>query len=206
VELNVTFYRLPQESTFMGWYKRVPEDFLFVIKGSCFITHIKKLRDCEEPLETFLNHAQHLKEKLGIILWQLPPGTQINIERLTRFCTLLSRFKVSRQVRHVFEFRHKSWYCEETYHLLRECKFSLCIAHSSRWPQVKVSTADFIYLRFHGGEVLYGSDYSEEELQRWASEAKHYLKEGKDIFAYFNNDAYGFAVKNALRFKELVKE
>jgi len=204
VELNVSFYRLPKRSTFEGWRKRTPEDFTFVVKGSRYITHIKKLKDCGEALNLFFNHVEGLKEKLGAVLWQLPPNLHINCERLESFCKIIHDLKVSSLTRHSFEFRHRSWFCKEVYSILKKYGFSLCIAHSNYWPYEEVTTSDFVYLRFHGGEILYGSNYSEKELRDWASKARYWMGKGKDIYAYFNNDAHGFAVKNALRFKELL--
>lgn len=205
VELNVTFYRLPQEKTFVNWYLRTPENFHFVLKGSRFITHVKKLKDSKEPLSLFLERAGNLKEKLRIILWQFPPAFPVDMEKLGNFARLLSSATDSPRVNHAFEFRHPSWFTSQVYDLLRSHNFSLCIAHSKRWPLALEITADFIYLRFHGGEVLYGSNYSEEELREWAGRIRAWRKGGREIYAFFNNDAHGFAVKNGLRLGELVK-
>ncbi|MDI6689116.1 MAG: DUF72 domain-containing protein [Actinomycetota bacterium] len=205
VELNVSFYRLPKRKVFEGWRNRTPNNFIFAVKGSRFITHVKKLAGCEDPLKLFFDNASGLKEKLGIVLWQLPPGLHMNEERLEEFCGLLAQNEIARNTRHAFEFRHKSWFCDEIYELLSKYNFSLCVAHSNRWPFVEISTADFVYLRFHGGEILYGSNYSDGELKGWSSEAKKWLHEGRDIYAYFNNDAYGFAVYNALKLRELIQ-
>lgn len=223
VELNVTFYRLPQTSAFKGWYKRTPPHFSFALKGSRFITHIKKLGDCQEPLDTFAERVGELREKVGVILWQFPPRFKFDREKLEGFLSLLSSHPLTRNWRHSFEFRDISWFCPSVYHMLREHNFSLALAD---WPFIlqttgkpqevgiikykarKVDveeTADFIYLRRHGAVALYASDYSEEELQRDAQYIKRWLEEGRDVFVYFNNDAYGFAVKNALRLKELVE-
>lgn len=204
VELNVSFYRLPKKETFEGWRRRTPKDFRFVAKGSRFITHIKKLKDIEEPLEIFFENASGLEKKLAMVLWQLPPGMRVDIKKLEKFCKSLKKYK---KIRQAFEFRNISWFCEEVYEILHKHNFSLCIAHSGRWPVVEELTADFVYLRFHGGgDVLYSSNYTEKELKDWATKVKKWLKEGRDIYAYFNNDAYGYAVKNALRLKELIEE
>lgn len=206
VELNVSFYRLPKRETFDGWRKRTPASFVFAVKGSRFITHIKKLKDCQEPLSLFFDHAGALGEKLGCVLWQLPPNLHADRDKLAGFCKLLKRADVPKGTRQAFEFRHQSWFTEEIYQVLRENNFSLCIAHSTRWPYQEVTTADFIYLRFHGGEVLYGSNYSDKELAEWASKARRWLGEGKDIFAYFNNDAHGYAVDNAIKLRTLIEK
>jgi uncharacterized protein YecE (DUF72 family) len=205
VELNVSFYRLPDRKTFEGWYQRTPKHFLFSVKGSRFITHIKRLKDCREPLETFLNHARGLREKLRVILWQLPLRFKLNMERLKDFCSLLDDGCASRLVRQVFEFRDASWFCQEVYRLLEEHNFSLCVAHSLVLPCVERTTADFVYIRFHGGESIYGSDYSEGELRDWSGRIGAWLGEGLDVYSYFNNDAFGCAVKNALALRKLVE-
>lgn len=202
VELNVTFYRLPQKKTFGNWYKRTAKNFLFVAKGSRFITHIKKLKDCAEPLKIFFTNVSALKEKLGPVLWQLPPGLKANKEKLSNFCRVLK--KMMPKIAQVFEFRNESWFNDEIYEVLRKYNFLLCIAHSPDWPCVEEITADSVYLRFHGGETLYGSNYSEEELKSWARKIRNWLKQVKSVYVYFNNDAYGYAVKNALRLKEMI--
>lgn len=202
VELNVSFYRLPSKKTFENWYKRTPEDFYFIAKGSRFITHIKKLSDCKEPLGLFLENSSGLKEKLSCILWQLPPRLKRDLVKLENFLKLLEGS--TKTTRQAFEFRNMSWFDKETYEVLKRYRVCLCIAHSHHWPCVKEITSDFLYLRFHGGEILYGSNYSEEELKEWADFVKS--TKIKEIFAFFNNDAYGFAVKNALRFKELLEK
>jgi len=203
VELNVTFYRLPDRSVFRSWRERTPLSFTFAIKGSRYITHIKRLKDCREPLARFMRHASALKEKLHVVLWQLHPRMAADKDRLAAFCDLLGASAAAKRVRHAFEFRHESWFCEEVYKLLRAHDHALCIAHSPHWPRREIATADFVYLRFHGGERLYSSNYSEGELKEWASKARAWLRQGNDVYAYFNNDAQGFALENALRLCEL---
>jgi uncharacterized protein YecE (DUF72 family) len=204
VELNVTFYRLPDKSVFQSWHERTPARFAFAIKGNRYITHIKRLKDCREPLARFMRHSSALKEKLHVVLWQLHPRMRADLGRLEAFCKLLRASAKARCVRHAFEFRHESWFCEGVYELLRARNHALCIAHSPRWPRAEIATADFFYLRFHGGERLYGSNYSEEELGECAAKIRAWLKKGSDVYAYFNNDAQGYAVHNALRLRKLI--
>jgi len=204
VELNVSFYRLPRKETFTSWYKRTPAHFLFALKGSRFITHVKRLKECQEPLNLFFDYAQGLKEKLGIVLWQLPPQFPLNLERLKDFCQLLASHELAGHVRQAFEFRHPDWFKPEVYQCLREYNFSLCIAHSPEYPESEEVTADFVYLRFHGGKILYGSKYTERELVEWGKKITHWLEQEKDVYVYFNNDAHGYAVENALRLGELI--
>ena len=205
VELNVSFYRLPDKEVFKSWHRRTPNDFSFAVKGSRFITHIKRLKDCREPLSRLMDHASPLKEKLGVFLWQLPPRFRFEKERLEKFCVLLSTLPRSRRLRHAFEFRNESWFCQDAIRILEEFNFALCIAHGSGLPLAPQLTSDFAYLRLHGGEVLFASNYSDRELKAWAEKIGEWKKKNcKTIFGYFNNDAYGFAVKNALTLKTMV--
>ena len=204
VELNVSFYRLPKKEVFEGWQKRTPKDFLFAVKGSRFITHIKRLKDCREPLTLLFEHASPLREKLGVVLWQLPPRFKFQKERLEGFCILLSTLARSKLSRHAFEFRDESWLCREAFQILEEFKFAFCIAHGPGFPCLETVTSDYIYLRLHGGEVLYGSNYSDKELRGWAEKIQNWAEKGKTVFIYFNNDAFGFATKNALTLKRLL--
>ncbi len=197
VELNVTFYRLMQKNTFQNWRKQTPQGFRFIAKGPRFITHIKKLKSVKESLGLFINNAKGLNNKLAALLWQLPPNFKKDIERIEVFLKLLKKTRI----RQVFEFRNVSWFDAQTYDLLRKYNACLCIAHSGRFPCVKEITADFLYLRFHG-QGLYNSDYSRKELMEWAEFAKSVKV--KDIFAFFNNDAHGYAVENAKLFKQLL--
>ncbi len=202
VELNVTFYRLPAKKVFEGWYGRTPKDFLFVVKGSRFITHIKRLKNIEEPLNLFFGRASALKEKLGMILWQLPPSLKEDTKRLEQFLKLL---KAQSKSRYTFEFRNQSWFTEEIYKILKKYNAALCIADSPSFPKEEVVTADFVYVRFHGGTELYGSNYSDKELSNWAQKIKKWTKQNLDVYCYFNNDAYGYAIANAKTLINLTK-
>lgn len=204
VELNVTFYRLPKKEIFEGWYKRTPRKFVFAMKGSRFITHVKHLKDCRKPLSLLFDHASALKEKLGVVLWQLPPRFKFQKERLEEFCVLLSTLPRSKHHRHAFEFRDDSWVCNETFRLLEEFHFAFCLAHGAGLPIEEKITSNFVYLRLHGGEVLYGSNYSDKELKHWAEKIRGWREKGETVFVYFNNDAYGFAIKNGLQLKKII--
>jgi uncharacterized protein YecE (DUF72 family) len=204
VELNVSFYRLPSKEVFQGWYRRTPRRFNFAVKGSRFITHTKRLKECREPVSLFFDHASLLKEKLGVVLWQLPPRFKFEKERLEEFCVLLSTLPRSKKIRHAFEFRDETWLCNEAFRTLEEFNFAFCIAHGSGHPFTDRVTSDFVYLRLHGDDVLYGTDYSDKELKGWAAKIEGWKRKGKVVFVYFNNDAYGFAVKNALALKKVL--
>jgi len=199
VEINSSFYHLPRETTYKNWYATTPKNFLFALKASRFITHIKKLHDCQEPLQTFLERAKILKEKLGPILFQVSPFWKCNLGRLGEFLRCIPK-----DVNATFEFRHESWFSQEVYETLGKRNISLTIADTPSYPMVERLTADFIYIRLHGHEHLYASDYTEEELQVWASKINKWKKMVKIIYVYFDNDAWGFAVKNAIRLKELL--
>ncbi len=200
VEVNNSFYRLPAPETFATWRSNTPEGFTFAVKANRFITHVKRLRDPEEPLSRFFRSAAGLEEKLGPILFQLPPRWQAVPERLRDFARSLPR-----GYRYVFEFRDPSWFLPEIYQVLEEANCALCAASSPAFPEVRRTTADFAFLRFHGGKILYGSKYSREELSEWASYALDLLAEGRDVYAYFNNDAYGYALEDALLFLDLCR-
>jgi len=204
VELNVTFYRLPQETVFLSWKKRTPKEFKFAVKGSRFITHIKKLNDCDGALKLFFRRTKLLKEKLGPVLWQLPPSFKADLKRLENFIKYLKKYS---KVKHVFEFRNQTWHTEKVYELLKKEEIALC---SADWPDFNQdihSTPGFLYLRRHGqGAKLYSGCYSKKQLEKDAKIIKENLQNKKDVYMYFNNDQNGYAVKNALEIKKLVSK
>ena len=201
VELNVTFYRLPLEKTFARWRDESPPDFSFSLKGSRFITHIKRLIDAEEPLERFFGRALALGDKLKVVLWQFPPSFGPSPERLERFLTLLDRYPA----RHTFEFRHEGWINDGIYALCREHNASLCRADWPAFLHDLPATADFVYIRRHGKGGNYASRYSRDDLLHDAARMKASLGEGKNVFIYFNNDAFGYAPENARELMELMQ-
>jgi uncharacterized protein YecE (DUF72 family) len=205
VELNNTFYRLPGEKAFEGWYKRAPKNFIFAVKVSRFITHVKKLVDCKEPWRIFLKRALILKEKLGPLLFQLPPFLKADPEKLRNFLNLITQtlcHSTSRSLRFAFEFRNESWCNEEIYKILKEKNCAWVVVDSPSWPKVYQVTADFVYVRMHGSKILFGSKYTKKELDDLAQRIKKWKKQNLDVYVYFNNDAEGFAIENA---KELIK-
>jgi uncharacterized protein YecE (DUF72 family) len=197
VELNATFYRLPKATTFEGWGRRTPDLFLWAVKASKYITHTKRLREPAEPLERLYSVTSALGEKLGPILFQLPPSLSFDEERFTGFCGCLSPSR-----RHALEVRHPSWISDRLFAILEAHDMAFCISDTAgRYPFHERVTADFIYIRLHGSKKLYASDYSEEELQAWAQKIR---KWEKDTYLYFDNDFEGYAVKNAKRMKEIL--
>lgn len=199
VEINNTFYHLPTPSAFKGWREPAPKGFIYALKGSRFITHMKKLKDPKEPLHLFLERTRILKGNLGPILFQLPPHWRCNTERLKEFVKLLPS-----NMRFVFEFREPSWFNKEIYDILKENNIALCIYHMPEFESPIEVTAKFAYIRFHGTEFLYGGRYSKKELLKWADLINGFIKEGKDVYVYFNNDANGYAVINAKELMEMV--
>jgi uncharacterized protein YecE (DUF72 family) len=200
VELNSSFYRLPSEAAFSNWHDSTPVNFTFSVKVSRFITHIKRLRDIEESLEKFIDRAKILGEKLGPLLYQLPPSMHRNDELLELFLSNLPK-----GMKHVFEFRHQSWFEDGVFQILRRYNAGFCVYDMPSVTCPLVATAGFIYIRFHGSTGLYWSCYSDEELADWARRLAALAENYKAIYAYFNNDARGFAVKNALTLENFLK-
>ena len=201
VELNNSFYHLPSEKAFANWRDSSPQDFCYAVKVSRFITHIKKLRNVEEALQKFLERARLLEGKLGPLLYQLPPGLHRNDSLLEAVLSLLPR-----DLSHVFEFRHKSWLDKGVFDLLRRYNAGFCIYDMPDFTTLLEATADFVYVRFHGRGWLYGGCYTDEELGRWAKDISELAQGKKAVYVYFNNDAEGFAVQNALTLVQKLKE
>lgn len=198
VELNVSFYRLPKRVTFEGWRKKAGPKFVFAVKGSRYITHIKRLKDCREPIKTFFKNANGIKNKNDVALWQLPPRFKANPERLAEFIKLLPK-----NWRHAFEFRSSTWLTVKIYELLRKHNAAIVFQDNPGWPITEEVTADFVYLRFHGKTDLYSSCYTEKELKDWAKKIRNWQKKGLNSYAYFNNDALGYAIENAQALEKL---
>jgi uncharacterized protein YecE (DUF72 family) len=200
VELNNPFYHLPPKETFKQWRKQTPKDFIFSVKASRYITHNKKLKDPEEALNYFLANANGLKEKLGPILFQLPPGWKANEERLHSFLKILPK-----GYRYTFEFRNPTWYNEETLGLLKKYNAAFCIYQLAGHMSPIEVTADFIYIRLHGPtENKYQGSYPDKTLKEWALQIKKWNQQGKDVYCYFDNDQAGYAAFNAKKLKELI--
>ncbi|QHL88865.1 DUF72 domain-containing protein [Nibribacter ruber] len=201
VEINNSFYRLPSPETFANWRTSVPPDFLFAVKASRYITHMKKLKDPQQSLAQFMGNVQALEEKLGPILFQLPPAWRLNLERLEQFLAALPPF-----YRYTIEFRDQSWYDARVYALLQQKNIAFCIYDLDGHQSPLEVTADFVYIRLHGPEGKYNGSYSETTLQTWAEKLKVWSAEGKDVFVYFDNDIGGHAPVNAARLKKMINE
>lgn len=204
VELNNTFYNLPDEKTFVNWRERTPDDFTFAVKVSRFITHRKYLKDGRETWGNFYERAQALKENLGPFLIQLPPRWTKNMERVESFVSVLK--EVSPEKRFAFEFRNEDWFDNELIDFFKQQdNLSLCIADSQKWPSVEQITGDFVFVRLHGPGKVYRSKYSQEELEQWADKIEGWTEQELDVYCYFNNDFEGYAVKNAKSLMKLLE-
>lgn len=198
VEINATFYRLPAAATFLNWKKMVPSDFIYVIKASRYITHIKKMHDPAESLAGFMDHVKELGSNLGPILFQLPPFMKCNVPLLERFIAALPQ-----KYRYVFEFRNSDWYRAEVYAVLKKHNCAFCIYELAGHMAPFEVTADFVYLRLHGPGNKYQGSYSDQALQKWAGECLKW-SQTKQVFVYFDNDQNAYAAFNALKLSELI--
>jgi uncharacterized protein YecE (DUF72 family) len=199
VEINYSFYRLPSEAAFDQWRAQAPAGFVYAIKANRFLTHVKRLKDATEPLERFLSRARRLDDKLGPILWQLPPRWRADPARLESFTTLLPPDCV-----HVFEFREPSWFVQPVQEVLERFGLGFCIFDMPGLPCPLWVTSQVVYLRFHGAGMLYPGRYGWDGLQPWAEHIQQWLAEGRTIYAYFNNDAFGHAVEDARILREMM--
>lgn len=204
VEINATFYHLPKEKTIENFIKRVPESFVFSFKLSRYLTHIKKLIPDQQGIERFfksLKPAAKNPKLKNLILIQTPPSLKGDLNRLRDFCQLLPKNYL-----YAFEFRHQSWFTEEAYQFCQKNNFAIVFSSNPEiWPQIEVETASFFYLRFHGEKQLFASSYNETRLEKYAVMIKEKLKKGLDVYAYFNNDALGYAVEDGQRLKNMLE-
>jgi uncharacterized protein YecE (DUF72 family) len=194
VEVNTTFYRLPARAMVEGWVARTPPEFVFAVKVSRYLTHIKRLANVPDTIGRFLESIEPLTDagKLGPLLWQLPPNLARDDARLAAALDALPR-----ELRHAFEFRHESWFCPEVMALLREADAALVIGDDPIRPfQTHDRPAGWTYIRFHRGRRGRRGNYSDTELAEWAQRVRSWAKDG-DVYAYFDNDQEAFSVRNA---------
>lgn len=199
VEINNSFYRLPSAETFAKWRSAAPPGFLYAVKASRYLTHMKRLKDPEEPLARFLGNARELGDTLGPVLYQLPPRFRHNQERLEHFLDILPD-----GVDHVMEFRDPTWHTEEVYRALAAHGVALCLHDATAAPAPVRLTAPFTYVRFHGPGKDYEGDYPRHRLAEWAERISDWRGDRITTFAYFNNDPEGWAIANAHELRELV--
>ena len=200
VEINNTFYRLPSKKTVLNWRKEAKKDFIFSLKASKFITHIKKLKEPKKHLNLFLNRIKFLKPNLGPILFQIPPNWKLEIKRFESFLKALDQ-----NYRYAFEFRDRSWLVNEVFALLKKYKIAFCIYDLEGFQTPIEITTNFVYIRLHGPKKAYSGLYSKTTLQKWAKIIKDFQKNKLDVFCYFNNDEKAFAIKNAKSLIALLK-
>lgn len=204
VEVNNSFYRLPTPKTYRTWAKRVPNSFKFAVKASKFLTHNKKLATPQDPWKRMMTTTKNLVNHLGPLLLQFPPIWQKNVERLREFLEFKENQRLFPKIPLVFEFRNKSWLCEEVYELLREHNVALCIADSPALPRSDVITTSFTYFRFHGRDGADAPNYSRARLKAEANKIKGLQSDGIIVYVYFNNDTNACAVRNAATLADLL--
>jgi uncharacterized protein YecE (DUF72 family) len=226
VEINGSFYALQRPENFRAWHDETPSDFVFAVKGPRFISHMKRLRDVEAPLANFFaSGLLALRDKLGPVLWQLPPNFRFEADRLAAFFSLLPRTTgaaarlarqhdqrlegraltaaaVDRPLRYALEVRHPSFRSSAFIELMREHEVALVVADTAgRWPRFDEVTADYVYVRLHGDQELYVSGYSGEALDAWAALIRAWTSAGHDVFAYFDNDVKVRAPYDAMQLR-----
>ncbi|PYR54552.1 MAG: DUF72 domain-containing protein [Acidobacteria bacterium] len=200
VEINNSFYRLPERATFAAWARRAPRRFEFAVKASRFLTHMKKLKEPEEPLERLFSRMQALGRHLGPVLYQLPPGWKLNLDRLRYFLDALPR-----RARHVMEFRDPTWYDREVCHLLDRRGVALCLHDMPGSATARERVGPFVYVRFHGATSKYGGGYAVDRLRSWAEWLNAQRDGSSDVYAYFNNDVGGHAPRDAVTLRRLLE-
>jgi uncharacterized protein YecE (DUF72 family) len=191
-EINASFYRLPSELMVTGWRERTPSGFIFAWKVSRFITHNKKLKDAHDSVALVFGRMAHLGEREGPALLQLPPQLRRNDERLADFLKLLPRGR-----RCTVEFRHDSWYAPEVFQILADFDAALCISDHHSAPAPWERTASWVYVRGHGPGGRYFGRYSEDQLSAWAAQIGRWRADGRDVYAYFDNDVKSAAPLDA---------
>jgi uncharacterized protein YecE (DUF72 family) len=196
VEVNNTFYRLPEVETFASWRARAPAGFKYAVKASRYLTHMKKLKDPDEPVELFFSRARRLGRSFGPVLYQLPPRWPRHIERLDGFLKALPRRR-----QHAIEFRDPSWYDDEVFALLEKRKVALCLHDMAGSASGKLAVGPFLYVRFHGPQK-YSGRYPDSVLDEWAAWLAERATEDVPICAYFNNDNGGHAPRDAVRLRD----
>lgn len=199
VEINSTFYHLPKESTVKKWVSKTPKDFIFSVKASRYITHIKRLKDSKEGIKRFLETLAPLKRKLGPLLFQLPASANLNYDRLEECLSQLPKGYL-----YTFEFRNDGWFIDEIYSLLEKYNIALCISDlAGKTTPIKV-TAEFVYIRLHGPKKAYQGIYSHRKLKEWAARIEEWKKKKLSVFVYFDNDQKGYAIKDAIKLNKLL--
>jgi uncharacterized protein YecE (DUF72 family) len=199
LELNNSFYRLPEADAFASWRRRVPADFVFAVKASRYLTHMKRLREPREPLDRLWSRARKLGDRLGPMLYQLPPRWRLDLDRLEAFVRAVPRRRPQ-----AIEFRDRSWYADKAMALLVGSPVALCLHDMPGSASPRHPVGSLVYVRFHGSTGRYLGSYSPQYLTAWADRLVGWASDGLPVYAYFNNDVGGHAVTDATRLRELV--
>jgi len=200
LEINGSFYTQIKTETYARWRDETPDEFRFALKGHRFVTHYKRLRECARSIALLRDQAAGLGDKLAAVVWQLPSHFACDVPRLAAFVGDLAAWPV----RHAIELRHRSWFTREVAAVLARAGIAVCMGDAPDFPMWREVTTDLVYVRLHGHTRKYASSYREASLREWASSAWSWLADGRDVHIYFDNDAEGHAVRNALRLQELV--
>lgn len=198
VEINNTFYRLPEAATFALWRRQLPAHAVMAVKASRYLTHMKRLRDPHEPIARLFERVSALGTRLGPVLYQLPGRFARDLDRLDAFLSALPRRLNRRPLRHVMEFRDPSWYVRETFDLLDRHDVGLCLHDKHGSHITEPFVGPLVYVRFHGTTGEYHGSYSDRQLDRWARRLAERVGAGLPVYAYFNNDPEAAAPANAL--------
>jgi uncharacterized protein YecE (DUF72 family) len=201
VEINNSFYRLPSEQAVQAWRDAVPPHFRFAVKASRFITHLKKLKDPERSLAPFLERVALLGEKLGPILFQLPPRWQFDAARLAAFLAALPG-----TYRYAVELRDRTWINARALDLLAAHGVAFCIYELAGYLSPREVTANFVYIRLHGPGGPYQGCYDHRTLTAWAEAIAAWSQQGREVFCYFDNDQAGYAAQNALQLQDMLRK
>jgi len=201
LEINGSFYTQIKPETYQRWRAETPAAFRFALKGHRFVTHYKRLRDCDKSIVLLRDQAAPLGDKLAAVVWQLPAHFEADVPRLEAFCDALVRLW---PVHHAIEMRHRSWFTGDVARVLSRARVASCLSDAPDFPMWREVTTDLVYVRLHGHTRKYASSYSERSLETWAKDTRRWLGEGRDVHIYFDNDAEGHAVRNALRLSELL--
>ncbi|HTJ47409.1 MAG TPA: DUF72 domain-containing protein [Kofleriaceae bacterium] len=199
LEINGSFYTQIKAETFTRWREQTPDEFRFALKGHRFITHYKRLIDCDDSVRRLRDPARKLGEKLHAVVWQLPSTMKADVPRLARF---MKSLKLWRDVRHAMELRHASWFTDEVARVLEDAEVAVCLSDAPDFPMWRRVTTDLVYVRLHGHTRKYASSYPRPSLSRWAVEIDRWMREGRDVHAYLDNDAEGAAARNAITLRE----
>lgn len=201
LEANGTFYRGQKAETFERWRDQTPDDFRFTVKGHRVVTHRRRLKGAKPSIVRQRDNAKPLGRKLACVLWQLPANFKADSERLRDF---LKALRAWRGPVHVMEFRHPSWFTDETAAALDAAGVANCVSHAGDWPMWDQPAGPLVYIRLHGAPRTYYSNYGPKKLQDWSRHIRRWRRQGRDVLVYFDNDASGAAPRNAARLTDMV--